>query len=189
MQDNLRYYSVIEEGSMKATVITPLIALALNLAVSAAAQQPPAKTTPAAPATLDEVLVELRALRAELNETATASLRAQLLVARLALQEQRITVVGKELADVQEKLRANEQQRPIANLLKSVGGQAEAADTDRPQEANFFLDAIRGQAEQLEKSDEELKARHAELSRVLAEEQSRWTTFNARLEALEKGRK
>lgn len=80
-------------------------------------------------------------------------------------------------------------QRPIANMLKSMSGQAEAADAGGPKEANFFLDAVRGQAERLEKSDEELKARHAELARLLAEEQSRWTTFNARLEALELGRK
>ena len=128
---------------MKTTVIAPVIALALNLAVpaTAAAQQLPARTP--ALATLDEVLVELRALRAELNETANASLRAQLLVARLALQEQRITVVGKELADVQEKLRAVEQHRPIANMLKSMGAQKEAPDTDVPQEANFFLDHLR----------------------------------------------
>jgi hypothetical protein len=48
-----------------------------------------------------------------------------------------------------------------------------------------FLDAIRRQAAELDKSGE-LKAQFAELSRVLAEEQSRWTTFNAQLEALEK---
>ena len=176
---------------MKTTVIAPLMALALSLVVTAgaAAQGQPARAPSPAPATLDEVLTELRTLRAELAEAAGASLRAQLLVARLALQEQRISVVGKELEDVQEKLQANELQRPIANMLKSMSGQAEAADTGGPKEANFFLDAVRGQTERLEKSDEELKARHAELARLLAEEQSRWTTFNARLEALELGRK
>ena len=46
-----------------------------------------------------------------------------------------------------------------------------------------------GDVRELEKSDAELKARYAELSRLLADEQSRWTAFNAQLEALEMKRR
>ena len=101
---------------MKRTGIAAVTALVLTLAHGdvAVAQGEGAQTAPSR-ATLDEVLAELRALRAELIEVAHASLRAQLLVARLALQEQRITTVSKELADVHEKLQANDRQRPTAH--------------------------------------------------------------------------
>ena len=179
---------------MKRTGIAAVTALVLTLAHGdvAVAQGEGAQTAPSR-ATLDEVLAELRALRAELIEVAHASLRAQLLVARLALQEQRITTVSKELADVHEKLQANDRQRPIADMLKAMAPKAGEGTSNQaegpPQEANFFLEAIRGQAEQLQKSDAELRARYDELSRLLADEQSRWAAFNAQLEALETKRR
>jgi len=42
----------------------------------------------------DELLTEVRALREDVNQAASASIRAQLIVARLQLQEQRINVLG-----------------------------------------------------------------------------------------------
>ena len=142
--------------------------------------------TPQPSATMEQVLAELRALRAEMSQASNASVRAQLLVARLALQEQRINVVGRELADIQEKLAANESARPMANLWKSMNPPEDAGPREEKGEQHKFLDAIRGQADLLEKADRELKERQAELSRVLADEQSRWTSFNAQLDALER---
>src|SRR5918998_1633671 len=81
--------------------------LVVGLAGSAAGQQ---RTPPsAASGTMDEVLTELRALRTELREFSAASLRVQLLVARLQLQEQRINTIWRQLSEVEDKLRANEQ--------------------------------------------------------------------------------
>ena len=51
-----------------------------------------------------DLLAEVRGLRADLNQAAGASMRAQLLVARLSLQEQRITTLGKELTELQAQL-------------------------------------------------------------------------------------
>lgn len=171
------------------TRIASTLALAGFLTVIAPAStfaQSPSQARPDAPATLDDILKELRALRAELNEATGAGLRAQILVARLALQEQRITGVARELTDIQEKLRASEQAKPMANMLKAFGAQQAEPGEPAPA-ANPFLDIIRGQAEQLEKGDAELKARQEELLRLLGDEQSRWTAFNAQLEALERG--
>src|SRR5688500_9338519 len=104
------------------TRIAFTLALAGFLTVFAPAStfaQSPSQARPDAPATLDDILKELRALRAELNEATGAGLRAQILVARLALQEQRITGVARELTEIQEKLRASEQAKPVANMLKA----------------------------------------------------------------------
>jgi hypothetical protein len=50
---------------------------------------------------LDDLLAEVRELRAEIHQAAGASIRTQLLVARLQLQEQRLNAVAQQLADVQ----------------------------------------------------------------------------------------
>src|SRR5476649_1090690 len=52
----------------------------------------------------DALLAEVRGLRAELNQAAGTSIRTQLLVARLQLQEQRINTVDKQLAEVRAQL-------------------------------------------------------------------------------------
>src|SRR5205809_543445 len=58
------------------------------------------------PATLDDLLVEIRGLRADLSQTAAATMRVQMLTARLSLQEQRITAVANQRADVSARLAA-----------------------------------------------------------------------------------
>src|SRR5258707_15707832 len=58
--------------------------------------------------TNDPLLAEVRALRAELSQMAGTSIRTQLLVARLTLQEQRINTVSKQLADVQLQRTGND---------------------------------------------------------------------------------
>jgi hypothetical protein len=182
----MRYHRPVEEAAMKRNVVVVLGlagVVALGFAGTVSAQAQPGGQSASV---LSEILSELRALRAEVNQAAGSGLRAQLLVARLALQEQRITVSARQLAEIHEKLQANERNRPLATMLKSIGAKPDTVPPGEPEEPNPLLDAIRKQADELDKSDEELKAQYAELSRVLAEEQSRWTTFNAQLEALEK---
>src|SRR5690242_2459156 len=58
-------------------------------------------------ATLDELVVEVQALRAEMNQAASASIRAQLLVGRLQMEDQRIAGVVRELESVQADLASN----------------------------------------------------------------------------------
>jgi len=62
------------------------------------------------PASLDDVVAELRGIRADLAETSSASVRSQLLLARLQLQEQRIYGLMRQLADVQNQLAGARQQ-------------------------------------------------------------------------------
>src|SRR6188508_1202901 len=78
-------------------------ALALAGAASGQAHRPDA--------TLDELVVEVQALRAEMNQAAAASIRAQLLVGRLQIEDQRISAVVRDLEAVQAELAANAQAR------------------------------------------------------------------------------
>jgi hypothetical protein len=56
------------------------------------------------PATLDDLLTEIRGLRADLSQQSSASFRTQLLVARLTLQEQRINALAGQLNETRRAL-------------------------------------------------------------------------------------
>jgi hypothetical protein len=155
--------------------------LVVGGAGSAAGQQ---RTPPtAAPATMDDVLNELRALRTELRESSAASLRAQLLVARLQLQEQRLNTVWRQLSEVEDKLQANETNRTgPEQILKMMGLEPGA---EPPKEMASIVEMFKNQMAASEKADSDLKLRQTELMQLMTQEQSRWTAFNAQLETLE----
>jgi hypothetical protein len=52
----------------------------------------------------DPLLAEVRALRAEVHQIVSASIRTQLLVARLHLQEQQVLMAGRQLLEVPNAL-------------------------------------------------------------------------------------
>jgi chromosome segregation ATPase len=140
---------------------------------------------PAARASLDELLAEVRGLRAEINQAANASIRAQLFVARLQLQEQRVNAVARQLADVQSRL-ASVQQGQAAmreRLTATEEGQARLAPEDRSDDQ---IRALTLQLEQGQSREQELRAQESALSGAAIAEQSRWTDFNDRLDALER---
>lgn len=135
-------------------------------------------------ATMDDVLNELRALRAELKESSAASLRAQLLVARLQLQEQRINTVWRQLSEVDDKLQANEQGRGAPEQVLKLMGVEPGAEP--PKEMGPIVEMFRNQMTANAKTDSDLKLRQAELMQLMTQEQSQWSILNAQLEALEK---
>jgi hypothetical protein len=155
--------------------------LCVGIAGSAAGQQrtPPTVT----PATVDDILNELRALRADLRESSAASLRAQLLVARLQLQEQRINTVWRQLSEVEDKLEANEKGRAAPEQILKMMGLEPGAEPSK--EMASIVEMFKNQMAASEKTDSDLKLRQAELMQLMTQEQSRWTALNAQLEALE----
>ncbi len=108
------------------------------------------------PASLDDVMVELRGIRADIAETSSASVRSQLLVARMQLQEQRIYGLMRQVAEVQNQTAAARQQ-------------AQGAELERMQQ---YI--------------QELGNREAELSHQLTVEQGRWSEFSDRLDTIER---
>jgi hypothetical protein len=138
---------------------------------------------PAAPATMDDLLAEVRALRGEIREAAGSSMRAQLVGMRLQLQEQRITTLSRQLSDTQEKLR--DQEADVIRVTSALKMFARDDDT-KPEEMNMVTGPLRAQLAQLEKAVQQLKQDEIDASQLLAEEQSRWTRFNALVEELER---
>ena len=108
------------------------------------------------PASLDDVVAELRGIRADLAETSSASVRSQLLVARLQLQEQRITGLTRQRAEVQSQIALARQQ-------------AQGPDFSRMQQLI-----------------QDFSNQEAELNHQIAVEQGRWSEFSDRLDTLER---
>ena len=139
-------------------------------------------SVPPRPATLDDVVAEVRALRADMQQMQGASVRAQLLTARLQVQEQRIAGIARELAQAEEQVRGLEAARNpfMDKMLQELSKQP-----SRPEDAEFQA-LLKGQLEKIQNGDPALKERVTALSQQLAEEQARWSAFNAQLEALER---
>jgi len=152
--------------------------LLLAAAVSGQGRQPATPT--------DELLAEVRALRAEVNNAARAGMRAQLLGMRLQLQEQRIGVVSRQLTEVQERLHTNQQtQTTLAAQLKAFPFMNLEQQDDAEGIGQLFA-PFKKQLAELERTDQRLKSEEADLQRLLAVEQARWTGFNAQIEELER---
>ncbi len=154
-----------------------LIAPMLMGALLGQAPSPPPRA-----ASMDDVVAEVRALRAEMKQSAEASLRAQLLVARLQVEEQRIAGLARQLSETEQQIRGLESARNpwLEQMMKEF-------DKNPPEPGQPDMMApVRAQLEKIQNGDPVLTERQATLSRQLADEQARWLAFNAQLEALEK---
>ena len=135
----------------------------------------------------DALLAEVRTLRAEINQVAVSSIRMQLLVARLQLQEQRVLMAGRQLVDVQNALAAvrleiaGEQAR-VDQLEKSMSRVTSQGQV-QIQQAILAADA---QIEQQQRRQQELQVRETELLNAVNNEQVRRADFSDRLDALER---
>ena len=147
-----------------------------------------AQSTPAT-LTSDPLLAEVRGLRADLHQAAGASIRAQLLVARLQLQEQRITVLSGQLVDVRRQLAGK--QSEVVPLAEGVRRLEEALlnpsrDPAQQRDLEANLAGRKTALAQLQREVAQLRAQEAELLNHITNEQNRWSDFNTRLDQLER---
>jgi hypothetical protein len=138
-------------------------------------------------ASLDLLLQEVRGLRADLARAGAASIRAQTLVGRIQLQEQRIHSINAQLSDVRHRLSTGEAglAAPAAALaqLEAAAG-TRTFPTERPEFDP--LGVLRSQLQLGQKQVQELRQLEADLAQQLLVEQARWTEFNNQLDALER---
>ena len=167
---------------------TKLIVLGLLVAGAVAASGQSQRQ----PATLDDLVAEIRALRADLKASAAATTRTQLLTARLQLQEQRITVLANQRADVTTRLGVESRLREDAerrvqtfeenkNTNESLGiSRAELEGTARHFKSEYA---------QHRNAEQQLRAQESDFSAQIAAEQNRWQDVNDRLDELERSLK
>ena len=145
------------------------------------------KRTPVDGSPPDGVLAEVRALRAEINQVAHASIRTQVLVGRLQLQEQRVAGAAEQLADTRRTLAAVQAgiAREQARVRQLEDAASRAADQARPS----IQQAIREAGTHIDQQYAEalpLQQREAQLLRALQDSQGTWTHLSDQIDALER---
>ena len=164
--------------SKQSAIVTLLVGLlAAGVVVAHSAQQSSRASSP------DEIVAELRALRADVRETGAATIRAQLLVGRLQLQEGRINNVAWQLAEVRRLLADHEAKKakPLASLKRAEDGIAKGVTG-----FDLAIATARAELARIEQEEQPLRAQEAQLARQLNAEQQRWTEFNSQLDQLER---
>lgn len=141
-------------------------------------------------ATLDDLLTELRALRADMNRTAGATTQVQILVARATLQERRLKALSRQYTQAQDDLakakgmRSAEEERLEQFEDGSANGRIPPGVPI--QEVETLIASLRDQElPQLRERERALSRRVDELSGYLAREESRWAELNGRLDEIE----
>jgi septal ring factor EnvC (AmiA/AmiB activator) len=143
----------------------------------------------APPSDMATLLAEVKALRADIGQVAAASIRMQVLVARVSLQEQRIASVGRQLTEVETQLRTvteekatfEEKAKDMEEVIAHVRGQGK--DT---ASAEDMREQLKREVEAKARLEQQLRLQTTELQNVLAVEQGRWSDFNNRLDELER---
>ena len=134
---------------------------------------------------MTQLLAEVRALRTEITRTAGASMRMQLLIGRLSLQEQRIDVLNRHATEVQARLAAamRMRQETVDQLTIMQTG---AVPGDELRSIEDGIGPFRNRLSEQEQQERVLQAQLAELSSTILMEQGRWKEFNGQLELLER---
>ena len=172
--------------SIHARRIVPLsIAVVVAAAVIIGAQG----TQPASRPSGDSLLDEVRGLRADMNRAAGANVRAQLLVARLELQDQRVNVTFGQLSEVRRQMTNIESGIAPANSeMQQLEQYLREPTLLEPQRraAEDHIARLKDQLDQIQQQLQQLRAQEGDLAAQLATEQGRWAEFNSRLDDLER---
>jgi predicted nucleic acid-binding Zn-ribbon protein len=140
------------------------------------------------PGILPALLVEVRGLRAAIEQMASAGPRVQLALGRLQLQEQRLNTLIMKLDATREKL-ANSQRQASQHqwqLTRLEAAAKEAPNAEEREQANHMLTVLKGEIADAQTEVQRLTAEEASTASEIASEQNRWSEFNTRLEELEK---
>ena len=152
-----------------------------------------------------ELLAELRGLRADMAQASQTGVRAQLLMARVQLQEQRVMYFDRRraelatrTADATEKRRqaetelkdAEERLRQIRSGNLQMGGLgAQIPKEQLAGLAEMFEEQVKKlkvDAQAATEVEQRLQIEEADVQSVLSGEQGRWNDFNSRLDELER---
>ncbi len=164
------------------------IALALGSTIHMPAAQGATRQIQQQEEVLPALLVEVRGLRAAMEQMASAGPRVQLALGRVQLQEQRINTLMRRLEDSRSHLA--EAQRRSTNFQQQVRGVEELLREPRPNSppVSELQDMQRASERELASANadvERLTAEATVLESDLAAEQGRWIDLNQRMEALE----
>jgi hypothetical protein len=167
---------------LQVIIIGSILAVTASMTIGASAQ------APAASDPLTALLAEVHALRMTMEQQAAVGPRMQLTLARLTIEEQRVSHLSSDLTNVRSQLAGQE-----AAVQRTT---AEAADLERQlqmeteparrREMEAGLRNAQLQIRQFATEQQQLQIRENEAAQALAAEQARWTDLNTRLDEIER---
>ena len=156
------------------------------VAAAAASWRPAAAQAARSDDVLPALLTEVKGLRAAMEQMASGSTQAQLLIGRLQLQEGRVTSMIRRLDTVRDTLAAaRTQYNQLAGSVKMLEGAHEPGDGP-PEEAKGVLLGLKSQVAAAKANVDRLAAEEMQLTGDIAGEQQRWIAINQRLDELER---
>ena len=175
--------------SSRAVLTAGLICFAIGSAVHmSASQSEPRQNSGVQGDVLPALLVEVRGLRAAMEQMASAGPRVQLALGRVQLQEQRVNNLLRRLEESRNRLA--EAQRSYDRLQQEQQNTAAMIRDPRPDgppvaELQNMQRASQQELERLSGEVQRLTAEATTLDADLATEQGRWIDLNQRMETLE----
>lgn len=165
------------------TTCAPVILL-VAIASPAAAQT--AKPAPESDA-IAVLTREIRALRQEIAETSRASLKLQLLTARIQAQEQRIIYLDRQRIESAARRAGAEQARTaIATQMQMFSSESSKATPEQRRDMEGEAGMLKQQLATYDAAVAQLQTEESDAAAALAQEQGRWADLNQRLEDLER---
>ena len=176
-----------------------LIVIVLALAGLADTWRPIAAQTTAAAATgterrasgpgaddvLPALLVEVKGLRTAMEQMASSSTQAQLLVGRLQLQEARVTSMIRRLDTVRDRLAtARREYDQLRGAIRMLGNNDSPNEPQEKEEG--VLAGLTSQVAAAKANVDRLAAEELQLTADIATEQQRWVAIDQRLDDLER---
>jgi chromosome segregation ATPase len=174
-------------------------AVVLTAAADSASRPAAAQATAAAAASLERrsggpggddvlpaLLTEVKGLRAAMEQMASGSTQAQLLVGRLQLQEGRLTSMIRRLDTVRDNAAtARTQYNQLLGSVKMLEQSDEPGDKEA-SEMPGVLSGLKSQVAAAKANVDRLAAEEMQLTGDIVTEQQRWIAINQRLDELER---
>jgi peptidoglycan hydrolase CwlO-like protein len=163
-----------------AAIVAAVVSVPLFVPLAITAQAPQQDVLPA-------ILIELRGLRAAMEQMASAGPRVELALGRLQLQEQRVNTLLRRQDSLRDQRTSAERELEQRQLqLKSLGGPRQTTDPHELEMAAQVTAQVKVDVERLTNEIQRLTLEETQLAGDIASEQSRWTSINQQLEDLER---
>jgi hypothetical protein len=140
------------------------------------------------PDVLSALLVEVRGLRAAMEQMASAGPRVQLALGRLQLQEQRINNLSRRLDTIRGAITEalEDREKSENNLIVAQRDLRDASSAEAQQHQEKEVKKWRAQLARADADVKRLTAEEAMLPQEIAAEQNRWSEINQLLEELDR---
>jgi hypothetical protein len=170
---------VEKEKIMKRLLLFVVVFLVGSGSVLAQAAKEPARS--ASEQSLQELVTEVRQLRATLQRMNAAVYKGQVMLERFKLQQEQVGRVSRDLLATRESL---SEIRPHLSRVREMLARSES-EVDKGSRSDGDLIGIRSEIDSLTQREQRLVLRETQLANELELERSKLTELNDRLNALE----